>query len=243
MNGRGAWTTREEFETHSFDQSLCDGIVKMYSLYNVKTIVDIGCGDGSYVKYLKNAGFKCLGYDASHFTPFPYFKMDFSEPQDIGKFDLVLSLEVGEHIPKEYEDVYLDNLVRASKSLIVMSWAIPGQEGAGHVNCQDNAYIIKQMRHREWELDVEETRYLRGMSTVPWFANTLMVFHAIETINMSQELSSGEIADMIVKTCKTIEDNLKIEGFDIKVLKTGRMDEKNDYDLVLEMKIAFNRNG
>ena len=81
MNERGAWTTRAEFETHSFDQSLCDGIL---NLFDVRDAVDIGCGDGSYVTYLTKHGWKCLGYDASPLTPFPYFKMDFSKKQTLG---------------------------------------------------------------------------------------------------------------------------------------------------------------
>ena len=40
---------------------------------------------------------------------------DFGKPQRIGVYDWVYSIEVGEHIPKEYEETYIQNLVRAAK--------------------------------------------------------------------------------------------------------------------------------
>ena len=39
--------------------------------------------------------------------------LDFSKPFQLNKkFDWVLSIEVGEHIPKQYEDNFIQNLIR-----------------------------------------------------------------------------------------------------------------------------------
>jgi len=69
---------------------------------------------------------------------------------------------------------------------VILSWALPGQEGDGHVNCQPNDYIIGQMQKLSFNFDKSTTddmrRYLWSNSTcagqvnTPNFMYTLMVF-------------------------------------------------------------------
>ncbi|HNX37492.1 MAG TPA: methyltransferase domain-containing protein [Candidatus Cloacimonadota bacterium] len=178
IHERGYWLSQEEIQTHEFDEQLCNAIIKRYN--SVRQAVDIGCGNGKYTMALIGAGIICTGYDGSPLTPEITRRvcktLDFSDPVDIGKFDLVLSLEVGEHIPRKYEQVFLDNLVRAANEIIIMSWAVEGQPGIGHFNCRDNDYIIAEMFARGFDLDYESTDHLREQSSLPWFKNTLMVF-------------------------------------------------------------------
>ncbi|KAK7004434.1 hypothetical protein BgiMline_005954, partial [Biomphalaria glabrata] len=52
--------------------------------------------------------------------------LDLTSPQyDVPIFDWVLSIEVGEHIPPQYEDTYLDNLARHAREGLILSWASP----------------------------------------------------------------------------------------------------------------------
>jgi cyclopropane fatty-acyl-phospholipid synthase-like methyltransferase len=60
-------------------------------------------------------------------------------------YDWVFSIEVAEHIPKTYEQIYINNLVRHASHGIILSWAVPKQEGHGHVNNQDFSYIEEQL--------------------------------------------------------------------------------------------------
>jgi SAM-dependent methyltransferase len=182
INERGIWLDKRETDSHMFDAKLCAAISFLYQ--DIKTIVDIGCGNGAYVKQLREYGFDCVGYDGSPRTPEITGGVcgvkDFSEPQNVGKFDIVLSLEVGEHIPAEYETIFIDNLCRASKKHICMSWAIEGQNGLGHYNCRNNDYIIDKMRERGFTFDKESSEYLRincDEVNFPWFPNTLMAFY------------------------------------------------------------------
>lgn len=172
MNERGIWTTKAEFETHVFDESLCRAIIDIYS----GNIADVGCGDGRYADYLNRNGFYCIGYDGSPLTKKPNIVKDFSTAQDIGKWDIVLSLEVGEHIPVEFEQVFIDNLCNATDNYIILSWAIPGQDGDGHVNCRMNEYIIGELWKRRFMYDENETRYLREKASVSWLKQTIMAF-------------------------------------------------------------------
>ncbi|XP_042862656.1 uncharacterized protein LOC122247429 [Penaeus japonicus] len=74
---------------------------------------------------------------------------DLSQPIHLGrKYDWVLSLEVAEHIPKKYEANFIENLIRHACKGIILSWAVPGQPGHHHVNCQPMSYVKKLFESR-----------------------------------------------------------------------------------------------
>ena len=98
----------------------------------------------------------------------------------------MLCLEVGEHLPKEYEDTLFNNIIRNSKSEIVVSWAIPGQTGDGHINEQSNDYVKSKMASLGYANNLEAENILRKASTLAWFKNTIMVFEpSIEQTEIS----------------------------------------------------------
>jgi len=170
MTESGAWTTTEEWQTHVFDEPLSRFIATLFD----GDFVDIGCGNGSYVRYLEAKGHDCIGYDGSPMTD--YRIADFSIPQDVGTYDNVLCLEVGEHIPEQYEQIFLNNVCLASKKYVILSWAIPGQGGTGHVNCRENYYIIGGMQKRGFLIDPVKTEILRYEASISWFKNTILIF-------------------------------------------------------------------
>jgi hypothetical protein len=90
----------------------------------------------------------------------------------------VLCLEVAEHIHRRFEATLLDNVDRYCSRMVVISWAIPGQRGRGHVNCRPNSYVFEQFRGRGFELLPEMTFALREAAEddVRYFRNTLLVF-------------------------------------------------------------------
>ncbi|XP_066944838.1 uncharacterized protein [Macrobrachium rosenbergii] len=92
------------------------------------------------------------------------------------KYDWILSLEVGEHIPKEKEQTFIDNLAQHACKGIVLSWAVVGQGGYNHVNTRNNDYVQQQMEKRGLKMDQETSQNLRKKVAVSWFKNTLMVY-------------------------------------------------------------------
>src|SRR5512139_1420918 len=142
-DARGSWLREGG---HQYDPILSGGIATVLSGKGVQTVIDIGCGDGSYIRHLKAFGFDCAGYDGNPLTEQITGGLchvaDFSEPQQLGLYDAVLSLEVGEHIPAEFENVYLANVAAHAEKIIIMSWAVPGQGGYGHVNERENGWVV-----------------------------------------------------------------------------------------------------
>ena len=91
-------------------------------------------------------------------------------------FDWVMSLEVGEHLPCEFEDNFINNLHNNNESGIILSWAIKGQGGHGHFNEQNNNYIKSKICKLGYINDIEAEEKLRKQSHLWWFKNTIMVF-------------------------------------------------------------------
>lgn len=177
IHDHGYWLSEDDVKVHMWDKSLNHAIMQAY---DVSSIVDIGCGDGRYTRFFLDHGIFCVGYDGSPLTPQitqgQCMVRDFSMPVDIGQFDLVLSLEVGEHIPKQYEQTFISNICKASREYLCMSWAVEGQGGTGHVNCQNNIYVINNIEMRGFTFDGVLSANLRNHSTFPWFHNTILCF-------------------------------------------------------------------
>jgi SAM-dependent methyltransferase len=186
IDKKGRWINGT-LEGHCFDRKLALALVRYFKKKGQKNIVDLGCGPGWYVKTLKKKGLTAKGYDGNPYTPDISARIladgTCCEQLDLSKkvrfdnqFDIVLSLEVGEHIPEKYEHIYLDNVTRNAINYVVLSWAIEGQNGDGHVNCRNNDYVINQMENRGFFIDVKASNNLRERATLPWFKNTIMVF-------------------------------------------------------------------
>ena len=68
---------------------------------------------------------------------------DLTMPLALPRAEWVMALEVAEHVPHEYEATVLQNLHAHNCRGIIISWAILGQPGQGHVNNHGNDYVIK----------------------------------------------------------------------------------------------------
>lgn len=181
ITATGIWGSEEATKSgYPHNDRLRDKLCAVFE--KSKTIRDFGCGDGYYMAHLQQQGFQVFGYDGfipeSHKLPGLCTTLDLSTELPLFFRGQVLSLEVGEHIPAEYEDNFLNNLSKSCETRMVLSWAIPGQGGIGHVNCRENQYIVDKLIRRGLILNARLTEYLR-MDTpmeVKYFENTLMVF-------------------------------------------------------------------
>ena len=116
------------------------------------SVLDIGCGVGIWLAEFKNQGAtEIFGIDG-HWVPTEKLVIprnsfqvhDLKTPIRIGRrFDLVVSLEVAEHIPSICADSFVESLCLHGDT-IVFSAAIPDQGGFDHVNEQPQDYWIKK---------------------------------------------------------------------------------------------------
>ena len=175
----GFWI--EEDDVHYFISELSKEIIKYVNKNDIKTVYDFGCGNGDYLHELTkfDPSIVATGFEG-HRVDVKFnnvIKKDLSEPFDMPPVDLVISIEVGEHIPKEFEQTFIDNITKSAKNNIILSWAIVGQGGNGHINCQNNDYIISEITKRGWIFDSKTTASVRKRMPNIWIKNTVMFFN------------------------------------------------------------------
>jgi SAM-dependent methyltransferase len=120
----------------------------MFQLAPVTTMLDVGCGVGSWLRAALDLGAqKVVGVDGDYvnrerlmidrgdFRPRDLEEKLELDAGDPAKFDLVTSLEVAEHVPADKAETFVSNLV-AHGDLVLFSAAIPRQGGTNHVNEQ-----------------------------------------------------------------------------------------------------------
>lgn len=187
----GEWLT-DNFSGHIYDNGLEFCLTEIVKDRKIKTAVDMGCGPGWYVAFLRRIGIKAHGYDANPNTAklsSNMFSSDYHcECLDLSKrvwfnrpFNFVLSIEVGEHISKKFQYIFLDNLTNNCSDCLLLSWAIPGQIGDGHVNPRSNEWVINQLYNRGLIFNREKTILYRSKCSYEWLKKTLMFFERFPT--------------------------------------------------------------
>jgi SAM-dependent methyltransferase len=165
---------------HVHDEVLAETISRFLVREEIKEVYDFGCGHGRYTTKLREHGISCDGFDGnphtSELTSGACGVLDLSQPFNLPPKEFVLTLEVGEHIPKAHEATFIDNVHRHNTRGIILSWAVPHQVGDGHVNCQTNDYVKGIFRDLGYTNDLHAESFLREGSSCSWYKNTLMVF-------------------------------------------------------------------
>lgn len=114
--------------------------------FNINSIIDIGCGRGGFLKAAVEIGIdNVIGVDGNYVKNLIMPKERFiawnleEEFKYSRKMDLVVSLEVAEHIGEQYAYTFINTLINLG-DLILFSAAQKGQGGINHVNEQPLSY-------------------------------------------------------------------------------------------------------
>ena len=183
ISNTGFW---EQACNQNIDMNLTKQIIKFLQTEiknGVKNhISDFGCGcQGLYVdEYLKN-NINVVGYDGNpnteKLTNGKCKVLDLTDNIKFeNKYSWIICIEVGEHVPQNFEQQLINNLHNNCINGIILSWAVKGQGGHGHVNCQNNDYIKNIFKKLKYINDINTENILRKSSSLPWFKNTIMVF-------------------------------------------------------------------
>jgi SAM-dependent methyltransferase len=157
----------------------------MRYLLSVGSVLDVGCGRGVWLREWREGGTAdAVGVDGSYVDrsrlaiPAEQFvERDLSQPFRLERrFDLVQSLEVGEHIADQRADTFVANLV-AHGNVILFSAAIPGQGGEFHVNEQPYEYWRdKFATHGFRTFDWLRPRIHNLTAIEPWYRYNMLLF-------------------------------------------------------------------
>jgi SAM-dependent methyltransferase len=148
-------------------------------LVHPTSVLDVGCGIGAWIEAF-DPGIATLGIDeldpsnvAGH-----YQQVDLAQPFDVGRFDLALCLEVGEHLQPTEAPTLVASLVRAAP-VVAFSAAIPGQYGFGHVNLQWPDYWAELFEaHGYRQFDAIRARIWDDDRVAWWYRQNLFLYAA-----------------------------------------------------------------
>lgn len=179
----GYWNGETAHNHHVHSENLAQWIYDFCLKNKINSVTDFGCGLGEYLAKLSPIVDYAIGIEGSipkqaKFDNIKQLDLTTILGNYVNDCQLGISLEVGEHIPEEFMEVYLDNITRYTEKYLITSWAVRGQAGFGHVNCLDNEEILPEFEKRGFELMEAETKEVRAAieDKAHWFRNTLFVF-------------------------------------------------------------------
>jgi len=158
---------------------------RLLELLSPKSIVDVGCGTGTWLRVARENGVDdVLGLDGPwvrpdhlEIPPDRFLAADLTAPPELDRtFDLVLSLEVAEHLPPSKAEDFVE-LLTTLGSVVVFSGAVPGQGGNGHTNEQWPEYWSSLFAQRGYEpVDCLREEFWENDAVEWWYSQNMLLF-------------------------------------------------------------------
>jgi cyclopropane fatty-acyl-phospholipid synthase-like methyltransferase len=134
--------------------------------FNIKSMLDVGCGTGGMVEYAHSLGLDALGVDGDTNVACDHIvNHDFTQGAYIPdkEYDLIWCVEFVEHVEAKFIPNFLETF-RHGK-ILMMTFAPPGQGGKHHVNLQTASYWTNKL-YKDWKVDRESTDHIRNTTTI-----------------------------------------------------------------------------
>ena len=170
------------------------------NLVKPQSVVDVGCGVGTWLHVFQDCGIQdVFGIDgdyvdtASLEVPATHFKPhDLQQPLKLDRqFDLVVSLEVAEHIPPSRAEAFVE-LLTGLGPVIMFSAAIPFQNGNNHLNEQWPDYWAQRFAARGYvAIDCIRRHVWNDENVEPWYAQNTVVFAREDKVANYPELQNA----------------------------------------------------
>ncbi|MBB2203208.1 methyltransferase domain-containing protein [Gluconacetobacter tumulisoli] len=165
---------------------------ELFRYYRPDSVIDVGCGVGPWLRTALELGVpRGLGVDGDYvrreqllISPDQFCPADLSQPdlfttissKTDGRFGLVISLEVAEHLPFDRSESFVDDLTRLG-DVVLFSAAVPYQYGTGHINEQWPEFWALLFRNRGFKcFDILRQPMWSCPQVDWWYAQNALVF-------------------------------------------------------------------
>ena len=172
---------------------------------NPQSVIDLGCGIGNWLSVFKNkfGVTDILGVDGKY-VDINMLKIARSEfaPHNLEqlyiaskKYDLAMSVEVGEHLPDSSADNLVKSLTDAS-DVVMFSAALPGQTGTYHINEQPPEYWAKKFIKRGYVcIDCIRKQIWNNPSIDVWYRQNILLFIKADVYETKYKEKLGAFKD------------------------------------------------
>lgn len=151
------------------------------SRFCIESVLDVGSGVGHASHYFFQRGVKTVAVDGLEANIrnaiYPSVLADLTKGPVTCPVDLVHCQEVVEHI----DEKFLENIIRTllNGQIILLTHALPAQQGYHHVNCQNPEYWISHLKGRGCaylEADTLRVRELAARDGAAYMQATGLLF-------------------------------------------------------------------
>lgn len=163
-----------------------------------RSVLDVGCGTGTWLRAIQDRGqAEVFGIDGVNipaekllFDPKCFRHCDLTSPINLErKFDVVICLEVAEHLEATFAPVLIQTLTRHA-DMVVFSAACPNQPGEHHVNCQWPEYWQGLFNREGFACDDSIRWKIWSRKNIePWYRQNLFVARRSPAVNEARILS------------------------------------------------------
>jgi SAM-dependent methyltransferase len=165
------------------------------------SVLDIGCGVGTWLRAVRDyvpdvhvvgVDHPSIPLDVLMISPEEYVGTDLSQGVDMQrKFDLALSLEVGEHLDASSGKALVASLARHSDT-ILFSAAIPGQGGTHHINENWPEYWIDEFCKQDYVCnDIIRPLIWKNEEIPFWYRQNILLFTKFKLCSDGDFISFG----------------------------------------------------
>ncbi len=147
------------------------------------SLLDVGCGDGHLVDLAASCDVNSHGLDLFAPARERLEVHDLATPWRGSQYDMVLCLEVAEHLFPDAADTLCETLVAAMNkdAWLLFSAAVPGQGGSGHYNEQPYDYWRRRLESLGLHWYEESSRVLARLwshvaSETWWYGQNIQLF-------------------------------------------------------------------
>jgi SAM-dependent methyltransferase len=218
----------DEFYANRVDGTLNSAkviIPIIISLIKPKSVVDVGCGTGEWLATFKEHGVTdILGIDGDYvdrqklkISEHEFLPFDLRKPLRLNKeFNLVISVEVAEHLPIECAEAFVESLT-LSGPVILFSAAIPFQGGLNHLNEQWPDYWHELFKKHNYTIvDCVRKQIWNNRDVAYYYAQNIFIYIKKEMLDNFPALVKGAYVNNDNNMLSIVHPSLYLQRADIR---------------------------
>lgn len=157
----------------------------VFKIVKPKSVLDIGCGNGSWLRACKDLGINeifgvdgiFVGKEELLIAQNEFLRHDLTQKLNLERsFDMTISMEVAEHLPEHAADTFVDTLTNHA-NIILFSAAIPNQGGQYHINEQWPNYWNEKFKRKGFQaFDILRSEFWENEKVSWWYRQNMILY-------------------------------------------------------------------